>query len=675
MFYSTFLYVREGPLAKVWLASHMIRKLDAKEIRNANIDLSIAQMKSQKTPLALRLCGQLLLGLARIYELKVRQTSEEAEQVLKKIQHMIDERVRPATRKRKSAAPGSHAEDDDDESVHFAAADRSKLRASEAAITARLPTRGADARAAANASYSDLGAGLLDMDLDEMLDNPEGLIGEEIDAAFRGLEAEALGEAHLTIDLEKGDISLLGGTIPLSLTQSQHTLQTPHTPMNEPDVLLQEGEDNPFADEESVLAVDEARRVDMSSRYGEEDLDLGGQGGALFDDDAAMPAPMADDTMSKRVEEAEVDARIDEAKAQLERLRREKKDAKAAAKRSRHATYEPVLDDMTELANATLKGWLADTSDIVLRTRPVAHLQRSSYAAQQIEQMRASLHAGLQLPGLRYRSEARAALPDTFNGVPATPANQGGREVFDGLQDNSLQFDDFGGLGGGDGFGGFDDPAPGTEALPQQPEEMEMDIDDRKSVASELHHPAPGAEEEEGGFLTLGGLDLGSEDVAGGAGSAAARQADVRAFFGESARTGKADTADDKENVESGWSRRTKKFHTLLTANFAKLPPRAKDKTLSLQDLLQPAGGSVSSRPRETAAAALYQTLVLASSGFVLPRQEDPLGFGEVTLAKSAKFDNKKMQPKVPHNTGSASSSSGSQSGAHISNTQSSTEY
>jgi hypothetical protein len=644
-------------------------QLDAKEIRHANIDLSIAQMKNQKTPLALRLCGQLLLGLARIYELKVRQTSEEAEHVLRKIQQMIGDKGAKAGRRRHPKAAGAGAdEDEEDESVHLAA-NPQQLRAAAGAITARLPRRGADA----GGDFADLGAGLIDVDIDDLLDNP--LIGGEIDEAMK----QYAGEPHITINMDQGTMDLLGNSLPIS--QSQPAPMTPHTPLGtEPDVDLggELGGELPFDDEnpfeverESHMSLEEEarRKLDVTDH-----TDLGGQGG--FDDDMMMgldansviePASAAKQRKGAREEELEdFDAQIDATKQRLEQLSREKKVAKALAKRSRHATYVPVIDDVTELAGATLKGWLADASDIVLRERPVAHLQQHSYAAQQVELMRSSMHAGLQLPGLRYRAEARAALP--AGAVPATPAQKSAMadDAFGDMVEEPLHFGeeaDFGGQGGGDGFFAGDEGfGAGTEAG-QQP--LPEDGDEHKSLAGSVAQPAV-PEEGDSTFMVLDG-----PGVFGGGADAESCQADVRAFFGESKRAGSSGR-EDKENAESGWNVRTKKFHTVLAAQFNK--QRKQGAPLSLEGLLQPIAtdpSSLSQRPRETAAAAFYQTLVLASSGFVRPSQEDLLSFSDVRIEKTKAFDSKRL-PKVATESASASASA---SGTGISNTQSSAEY
>ncbi|KAL9597387.1 MAG: hypothetical protein Q9219_005196 [cf. Caloplaca sp. 3 TL-2023] len=65
MFYSETLLSKTGPLARVWLSANLERKLSKSHILQSNIENSVNAIVDQgQAPMALRLSGQLLLGVA-----------------------------------------------------------------------------------------------------------------------------------------------------------------------------------------------------------------------------------------------------------------------------------------------------------------------------------------------------------------------------------------------------------------------------------------------------------------------------------------------------------------------------------------------------------------------------------------------------------------------------------
>ncbi|KAK9765755.1 sister chromatid cohesion protein 1 [Basidiobolus ranarum] len=86
MFYSEAILSKKGPLAKVWLAAHWERKLSKAQFLQANIQSSVgAIVGGDQPPMALRLSGQLLLGVVRIYSRKARYLLEDCNEALVKI--------------------------------------------------------------------------------------------------------------------------------------------------------------------------------------------------------------------------------------------------------------------------------------------------------------------------------------------------------------------------------------------------------------------------------------------------------------------------------------------------------------------------------------------------------------------------------------------------------------
>jgi len=86
MFYSESLLAKTGPLARVWLASNFERKLNKQNILSSNLENNVKDIIGQgQAPMALRLSGQLLLGVVRIYSRKARYLLEDCSDALLKI--------------------------------------------------------------------------------------------------------------------------------------------------------------------------------------------------------------------------------------------------------------------------------------------------------------------------------------------------------------------------------------------------------------------------------------------------------------------------------------------------------------------------------------------------------------------------------------------------------------
>ncbi|KAH0565779.1 hypothetical protein GP486_000824 [Trichoglossum hirsutum] len=86
MFYSETLLSKTGPLARVWLSANLERKLSKTHILQSNIESSVSAIVDQgQAPMALRLSGQLLLGVVRIYSRKARYLLDDCNEALMKI--------------------------------------------------------------------------------------------------------------------------------------------------------------------------------------------------------------------------------------------------------------------------------------------------------------------------------------------------------------------------------------------------------------------------------------------------------------------------------------------------------------------------------------------------------------------------------------------------------------
>nr|WJN25002.1 double-stranded break repair protein [Pseudozyma thailandica] len=86
MFYSDVILAKRGPLARVWLAAHWERKLSKTQFLQTSIEKSVSAIMGQEVvPMALRLSGQLLLGVVRIYSRKAKYLLEDCNEALLKI--------------------------------------------------------------------------------------------------------------------------------------------------------------------------------------------------------------------------------------------------------------------------------------------------------------------------------------------------------------------------------------------------------------------------------------------------------------------------------------------------------------------------------------------------------------------------------------------------------------
>ncbi|KAJ7462229.1 Rec8 like protein-domain-containing protein [Mycena galericulata] len=86
MFYSETILSRRGPLGKVWLAAHMERKLSKTQTLQTDIEQSVGAIMGQEVEvMALRLSGQLLLGVVRIYSRKAKYLLDDCNEALLKI--------------------------------------------------------------------------------------------------------------------------------------------------------------------------------------------------------------------------------------------------------------------------------------------------------------------------------------------------------------------------------------------------------------------------------------------------------------------------------------------------------------------------------------------------------------------------------------------------------------
>ena len=84
MFYSAQILARKGPLGTIWIAAHS-RPLKRQQVFEADLQQSVDAITNPEVPLALRLSGQLLLGIVRIYGRKVGYFLHDCNDALVKV--------------------------------------------------------------------------------------------------------------------------------------------------------------------------------------------------------------------------------------------------------------------------------------------------------------------------------------------------------------------------------------------------------------------------------------------------------------------------------------------------------------------------------------------------------------------------------------------------------------
>ena len=86
MFYSETLLSKTGPLARVWLASNLERKLTKQNVMTSDLENNVKDIIGQgRAPMALRLSSQLLLGVVKIYSRKAKYLLDDCNEALSKI--------------------------------------------------------------------------------------------------------------------------------------------------------------------------------------------------------------------------------------------------------------------------------------------------------------------------------------------------------------------------------------------------------------------------------------------------------------------------------------------------------------------------------------------------------------------------------------------------------------
>ncbi|QDZ24116.1 Rad21/Rec8-like protein [Chloropicon primus] len=92
MFYHIQILAKKGPLGTIWIAAHHDKRLKRSQVFETQISNTIDSIITPEVPLALRLSGQLMLGIVRIYARKVSYLFQDCSQGYKgfKVQENVN---------------------------------------------------------------------------------------------------------------------------------------------------------------------------------------------------------------------------------------------------------------------------------------------------------------------------------------------------------------------------------------------------------------------------------------------------------------------------------------------------------------------------------------------------------------------------------------------------------
>ena len=388
MFYSHLIFVRDGPISKIWLAAHVLRQLKAKDITALDITKGAAVVMNgeskEGTPFALRICGQLLYGLTRIYQKKVELVSDEA----KTIQHKLDslhkhghsDELEVEEKAGYAAAPGTPARAARKSRIEL---DATELRARDAQITLHdkhNPYDDVDA-------YANLGAGGFD-DI-ELMDS--SMLDAFVTKEWKD-DISILGTPLGQFDSQSGILQLAGGNVQL-VDDNVELMDIDQQP------LVDDGEAGIGIDDEardvshlsdgrdesriaegratdksvapgfdlstSILPTDGTTLKGLTSQYDDQEFGAGGDGALVGDDfgQHLSPGPSRPGSIAAGEDEVDIDAELEARQAELRALKLAQ--SKKANQKRKIAPYQSVIDDVTEVSRDDVRRWLSDPSDIM----------------------------------------------------------------------------------------------------------------------------------------------------------------------------------------------------------------------------------------------------------------------------------------------------------------------
>jgi len=634
MFYAKFMFVKKGPLSKVWLAAHgSIKKVPKAQLMQTDITASVKSiLEPSGGPLALRLSGQLLLGVVRIYKSNIEYLAQDCTEARTKLKLVYK--------------PGA---------VDLPAG------ASQAPANAITLAERGDV-------FNDMPLDI-DLDADLLLEDEKGshfILPEASSAMERGRAADLrtspprgadlidddlignISKRRSAANARPADMEEFNERAEIELFQDDDLLQ----PLPSPAKPTGNGKaEIKYPDEDGVggAAGDYQHEGTDMQDTGHDMVDRGVELDLGFDVDAVQPhldgamgaGAASEDALPGEVttDEKHVDG-DDDAATGDKRTRKRPTGAAAAAEDDAQETKgkqvrkrrkrEAVLavDEKTELAREVMREQMKDTSDIVGRpiavpATPLSKRQRQSVvpssaaelfspslAMSMAPQMQA-LFEDLVSPAVKgarpsqaggaadaaNRADADVKMTDADADAAAMMVDQGMDFVdrgdgFDFGVDEHMQ------AAAGDGAGGNMSLISSTSAAsPSRPSRVPADGPD--SLADAV-------------FRSTGADDGGAASAASSASGTASSAA--------------AAAAPADEPRQEGFSARTVKCYDFLKRELQSQP------TVSFEATMQ-----ASRHPRQTAASLFYELLVLKTHDFIAVDQPAP--YGDIEVSKTQHFE------------------------------------
>jgi cohesin complex subunit SCC1 len=613
MFYSNFILVKKGPLAKVWLAAHLHRRLNKTQITETDINISANSIKNPTVQLALRLSGQLLLGLVRIYSRKVEYLAEDCNDAMTKMKvvnragavDLQPEQV--GARLTDINLPEGEVDDlmmmDNLEDLVF---DDMNLQAEDFNSDQRLSLTSVARHD--DLTPNDVNFDDVNFDMNEMLNLEEGAINDSMggDLDFVTFDDEPATPAQDSKEKSSDSIEIGRDREP--------------SPAFAPSPAI-----GGLADQSNIsMGAVEDSSMDISF--------------VNFDDTGPLPEMPDDQSVAVSVA-ASVGTSVagsDEPAVEEE----EEEEIVVAPKRKRQKKKRKIpRDTTTELTSAFIKKGLQDVSDIVLSKRP------NLYKRARLEDPDA-LEYALQLDDTDLSSTERMNLFDAkLTSGPIDPVFRDwsllAPELLDSMRSCFDQHDDV-------------EEQDAEEEVPLEAEELEQDSKQDQEVPVEeavfepevdafnpddvLHNPdalldQDFAVQDNMSFDQSVDISLDNVDNSFSAGDQSLDMSgEIEQPLQERDSVLFADLPDEVDSAEvgeeklGGYSKRTRTVHQMLMKRISK---KKKDASTSLHTMLDGA-------TKKDAAVLFYEMLVLRTHSYINTEQDTP--YDDITITPGQNF-------------------------------------
>lgn len=83
MFYEVKVLGKKGPLAKLWLAAHVLKKMKKHDIQSVNVEAAVESLLSPRIPISLRTLSHLMVGVTVIHNRQVMYLLTDLEHLRK----------------------------------------------------------------------------------------------------------------------------------------------------------------------------------------------------------------------------------------------------------------------------------------------------------------------------------------------------------------------------------------------------------------------------------------------------------------------------------------------------------------------------------------------------------------------------------------------------------------